>query len=119
MTIVSEARAPSGIALSLPRILAFAIPAIPSAALATMMGQFVPRFYAQHPGLTLLAVGAAISGTRVLDTLVELPLGWLMDHTKTPIGRYRPWYILGVPVLMLGVYMLMVNTSHLTPAYIA
>ena len=27
-----------------------------------------------------------------------------MDRTKTPIGRYRPWLMLGAPIAMLGVY---------------
>ena len=109
----------AGHKLSLLQILAFAIPAIPGAALAVMMGQFMPRYFAMHAGISLLAVGAAISSARLLDTFVELPLGWAMDHTNTAFGRYRPWYILGVPVLALSVYMLFIHTDGLTAAYIA
>jgi Na+/melibiose symporter-like transporter len=37
-----------------------------------------------------------------------------MDRTRTPIGRYRPWLIAGVPIAMLGLYMVLV--PHGKPA---
>jgi GPH family glycoside/pentoside/hexuronide:cation symporter len=111
--------ASSGLVLSLPRIWAFALPAISTAALGVMMGQFMPRYFAGHLGISLLAVGAALTSVRLVDTFIELPLGWLMDHTKTRIGRYRPWYLLGVPLLVAAVYMLFINArDHVTPQYL-
>lgn len=100
-------------------ILAFASAGIPGAALATMMGNFMPRFFAGHMGLKLTAVGAVIASVRLIDTLaIDLPLGWAMDHTRTRLGRYRPWYILGAPVLLLAVWMLFNPPTGMTAGYL-
>lgn len=110
---------PDSIQLSLPQIFAFSMPAIATAALGVMMGLFMPRYFAQHMGLGLAVVGGMLSAARLVDTFIELPIGWAMDHTKTGIGRYRPWYILGVPILALAVYMLFVGSQHgMTGAYL-
>jgi Na+/melibiose symporter-like transporter len=112
--------ASAGLVLSLPRIWAFALPAISGAALGVMMSLFMPRYFTGHLGISMLAVGAALTSVRLVDTFIELPLGWLMDHTNTPIGRYRPWYVLGVPVVMAAVYMLFINSRNheVTPQYL-
>ena len=41
-----------------------------------------------------------------------------MDRTKTPIGRYRPWLVLGVPIVMLGVYKVLLPSGHVTQFYL-
>ncbi|MFI4934716.1 MAG: MFS transporter [Caulobacterales bacterium] len=93
--------------LSMTTVLAFVSATIPSAVLLGMLGVFLPRFFASHMGLSLIAVGGTLAGVRLLDTFaVDLPLGWLMDHTRTRVGRYRPWYLAAAPILILGVYML-------------
>jgi Na+/melibiose symporter-like transporter len=97
--------------MSLPQIFAFAMPAIATAGLGIMMGLFMPRYFAQHLGLSLLAIGGTLSLVRIIDIFFELPMGWAMDHTRTAIGRYRPWYVIGVPILALSVYMLFVNSA--------
>ena len=74
--------------------------------LLLLMGTYMPRFYAGHIGISLLAVGATIATVRLLDLGVDLTLGFIMDKTRTPIGRYRPWFALGLPVLLLAVYKL-------------
>ena len=115
MASVTEARgiaAPAdSLQLTLPRIFAFSMPAITTAALAVMMGQFMPRYFAGHLGMSLAAVGGVISAVRLVDTFVELPLGWVMDKTQTRLGRHRPWYIIGVPILAIAVYALFVGNA--------
>ena len=103
--------------LSLPLVLSFVSATIPAAVLLGMLGVFLPRYFATL-GLSLFAVGGVISLVRLVDTFaVDLPLGWLMDKTTTPIGRYKPWYIAGVPILALGIYMLF-NAPKPMPAII-
>jgi Na+/melibiose symporter-like transporter len=46
-----------------------------------------------------------------------------MDKTRTPIGRYRPWYLAGLPVLWLAVYKVFnppegVDTTYLFGWYL-
>jgi glycoside/pentoside/hexuronide:cation symporter, GPH family len=104
--------------LSLPALIAFSLPGLAPGALAIGLGVFLPRYYAGHFGLALAAVGGAFGLIRLLDTFVDPVLGLVMDRTRTPIGRYRPWLILGVPILMLAVFMLFEPRTKITVAYL-
>jgi GPH family glycoside/pentoside/hexuronide:cation symporter len=104
--------------LSLLKLIAFSLPGLPTGALAIGLGVFLPRYYAGHFGLALAAVGGAFGLIRILDTFVDPVLGLVMDRTKTPIGRYRPWLILGVPILMLSVFMLFEPHTRVTVGYL-
>jgi Na+/melibiose symporter-like transporter len=55
---------------------------------------------------------------RLVDLGVDLGLGWLMDKTRTPIGRYRPWYLAGLPVLWLSVYKVFNPPEGVGTAYL-
>ncbi|HEY0436180.1 MAG TPA: MFS transporter, partial [Phenylobacterium sp.] len=90
--------------LPFPRLLAFSTGSIPAYLLLGIMGVYLPKFYASHLGISLLVLGGAIATIRFADLGVDLLLGILMDKTKTPFGRYRPWYLLGLPVLLLAVF---------------
>jgi Na+/melibiose symporter-like transporter len=90
--------------LPFPRLLAFSAGAIPGYLLVGIMGVYLPRFYAGHLGIGLLELGAAIAGIRLMDIGIDLALGVAMDKTKSPIGRYRPWFLLGLPVLAIAVF---------------
>ncbi len=104
--------------LSLPALLAFSMPGLPTGALAIGLGVFLPRYYAGHFGLGLAAVGGAFGLIRILDTGVDPVLGLIMDRTRTPIGRYRPWLVAGVPILMLAVFMLFEPLSKISIGYL-
>lgn len=109
--------------LSTPRLLAFSTGSIPAYMLITMLSVYLPPFYAGRMGTTLTAIGATIGMLRLTDLGLDLALGWLMDKTRTPIGRYRPWYLAGLPVLWLAVYKvfnppLAVDTGYLFGWYI-
>ncbi|MFL5297118.1 MAG: MFS transporter [Phenylobacterium sp.] len=103
MTTAAAAEARAG-RLSLPRLLAFSSGSIPAYLLLGVMGVYLPKFYASHLGISLLALGGTIALIRLADLGVDILLGILMDKTKTPIGRYRPWYLLGLPVLCFAVF---------------
>jgi len=92
----------------LPTVTAFGMPGIPIAGLLLILAVYVPRYYVGL-GISFAVVGAAIGTVRVLDIFLDPALGLMMDRTKTPIGRYRPWMLLGAPSTMLGVYKLLVS----------
>ena len=118
MSSPSAARPAPADNLSLPLVLSFVSATIPAAVLLGMLGVFLPRYFATL-GLSLFAVGGTISLVRLVDTFaVDLPLGWLMDKTATPIGRYKPWYIAGVPILALGIYMLFNAPKPMPASYL-
>lgn len=100
------AAAPRGGGLPLTTVLAFSSAAVPLAVLGLALGVFLPRYFAGHIGISLLAVGAAFTIVRLIDIAFDPMIGTLMDRTRTPIGRYRPWVIAGAPVMMLGAYKL-------------
>jgi Na+/melibiose symporter-like transporter len=77
---------------------------IPAYLLVGIMGVYMPKFYASHLGISLLALGGTIAAIRLADLGVDIALGMMMDKTKTLIGRYKPWFLLGLPVMCLAVY---------------
>jgi Na+/melibiose symporter-like transporter len=104
--------------LSAATLLIFASSGVPGAVLTDMLGTFLPRFYARI-GLSMLVVGSTFALVRLLDSLfIDLALGWAMDHTRTRIGRYRPWFIAGAPILMVGIYMLFNPPAHIQQSYL-
>lgn len=104
-----------GVALS--SILAFGSLGMPLAALLLVYGLYLPRFYAGL-GLSFVAVSAAVASVRFIDIAFDPIIALVMDRTKTPIGRYRPWLILGAPFAMLGAFKLLIPQSHPTPGYL-
>lgn len=102
--------------LSNLNLLAFATPGLCIGALAVALGVFLPRYYAGHFDIHielfgtrlsgLIAVGLAFGTVRLIDTLLDLAIGFAMDHTHLRLGRYRVWLAAGVPILMLAVFML-------------
>src|SRR5690606_33687172 len=52
-------------------------------------------------------VGAVFMIVRLLDIFVDPLLGSLMDSTTSRWGRYKPWLILGTPIVMVGTAFLM------------
>jgi Na+/melibiose symporter-like transporter len=101
---VSDAprRAPT----SLPTLAAFALPGMPLAALVLVFGVYLPRFYVGL-GTGFLAVAGAIATVRFIDIWFDPFIGMAMDRTATPIGRYRPWLLLGAPIAMFGTWKLL------------
>jgi GPH family glycoside/pentoside/hexuronide:cation symporter len=101
MTTVQSAPADR---LPFARLLTFSAGSIPGYLLLGIMGVYLPRFYAGHLGISLLTLGAAIALIRLADLGLDLALGLFMDAVKTPLGRYRPWYLLSLPVIAFGVF---------------
>ena len=102
----SSASPASSARLSLARLAAFATPGLPLGALAIGLSVFLPPYYAGHYGLGLAAVGGAFGIVRLIDMLFDPFIGVMMDRTRTRLGRYRPWLLMGAPVLMGAVFML-------------
>ena len=93
--------------LPLGLALAFSATSLPLSALGIAVSVHLPAYFAANIGVELAVVGAAFAIVRFIDIPIEPTLGILMDRTRSPIGRYRLWTLLGAPLLMLGLYMLM------------
>jgi glycoside/pentoside/hexuronide:cation symporter, GPH family len=110
----------------LHQVFAFGTLGMPVAALLLLYGVYLPRHYVSlgigpfKPGAAqaFLLVGFAITVVRVIDVFFDPLLALIMDRTKTPIGRYRPWLVLGVPIVMLGAYRVLLPGGHVTQFYL-
>ncbi len=109
MTLAAHAPGPER-PLPFSRLTAFSLPGLPLAAMVVVFGVYLPRFYVSL-GADFLAVAGAISAVRFFDVWLDPFLGVAMDRTRTPLGRYRPWLILGAPVAMFGTWKLL-NPPH-------
>lgn len=87
--------------------LAFAATSLPLSALGIAVSVHLPAYFAANIGVELTVVAAAFALVRFIDIPIEPTLGIAMDRTRSPIGRYRLWMLMGAPLLMLGLYMLM------------
>ena len=104
--------------LSTPRLFGFAGLGIPAGMLALVLGIYLPRFYAAHLNMSLIAVGGAISLVRLIDIAFDPFLGIGMDRTRTFIGRYRPWLLAGAPLVMVSIWQLLMPPPNVGPAHL-
>jgi Na+/melibiose symporter-like transporter len=98
--------------------MAFSSTALPIAAIGLVMAVYLPRFFAGQLGLSLAAVGLAFTIVRLIDLAIDPILGMAMDRTRSRLGRYRPWLLLGGPIVMLAAYMLFMAQPGITEAYL-
>ena len=98
--------------------MAFAATSLPISAVGLAMAVYLPRHFASHLGLDLAVVGTAFFIVRMIDIPIDGLLGWGMDKTRTPIGRYRVWTLLGAPFLMAGVYFLFMAPAGISQTYL-
>lgn len=120
MTAQAASLAPPSLAatpLAAPSIAAFALPGMPLAGVALVFGVYLPRFYVGL-GAGFLAVSGAILAVRLIDMWLDPFLGLAMDRTNTAFGRYRPWMVISAPVLMLGLYKLLMPRGPVDGGYL-
>jgi len=113
--VVETARPPR---LALPTILTFSLATIPVSALGIALGIYLPRYFASHLGVGLAVVAGAFTLVRLIDIPVDPILGVFMDRTRTPLGRYRLWLLVGAPILMLAIYQLFMAKAGIGETYI-
>jgi Na+/melibiose symporter-like transporter len=113
----ATAALPARAATPLPTLFAFALPGLPLAGMALVYAVYLPRFYVGL-GNSFAAVATAIAAVRFIDIWLDPFLGFAMDRTRTPIGRYRPWMVAGAPIAMFGTYMLLDPSGKPDTAYL-
>jgi Na+/melibiose symporter-like transporter len=104
--------------LALSTLLPFSAPALPVTALGVAVFVYLPPYFAGHLKVSMTLIGVLWMSVRLIDIPIDLLLAVVMDRTKTPIGRYRAWLILGAPVLMLALYKLFMAPIGFGGAYL-
>ncbi len=100
------------------RLLAYSAPSFATSVAALPMALFVPAFYADDLGVPLAAVGTAMALSRLLDVVTDPLIGALSDRMRLPLGRRKPWMLLGVPLFLLSLWQIFVpgeaaSSTHL------
>ena len=79
---------------------------MPLAVIGYPLSIWIPAHYSGGLGISLATVGTILMLARLTDVITDPLMGELSDRWRTPIGRRRPWLIIGPPVMMVGVYNL-------------
>jgi glycoside/pentoside/hexuronide:cation symporter, GPH family len=101
-----DARGAAAGRLPMATILAFSAANLPIAALSVAVFVYLPPYFAGHLAVPMATVGGVWMGVRLFDIPVDVGLAMLMDRTRTPLGRYRFWLLVGAPILSLALYKL-------------
>ncbi|MBO6541695.1 MAG: MFS transporter [Alphaproteobacteria bacterium] len=86
-------------------LFAFALPAVPIAAMGLPLAVHIPPFYAKVIGLDLATIGLLFMVVRFWDVFTDPVLGVLSDRFETKWGRRRHWIVASVPIMLLSVFM--------------
>lgn len=97
----------------------YALPFLAHAMALTPLITFIPGFYSGEHGLPLQLVGAIIFAARLFDIVVEPTVGILSDRTRGPLGRRKSWILAGLPILMLGCWMVFAPPVKVDALYAA
>ncbi|MDA1076529.1 MAG: MFS transporter [Proteobacteria bacterium] len=103
---------------SLPewRVICYSVLYLPLSVALLPVGVYVQPHYAEL-GISLITMAAIIFFARLSDVVTDPLIGYLSDRWRTPIGRRRPWILVGTPLLMLSVYMLFLPPESPTTFY--
>lgn len=63
---------------------------------------FLLYFYTDVLGVPATIAGTIYMAALVWDAAIDPVVGWIADRTRTRFGRYRPYLLLGAPVLALA-----------------
>jgi Na+/melibiose symporter-like transporter len=104
--------------LGVGAILAFAGPSLPLAGMGTIYGVYMAPYLTGVLGVGLTAIAGAFLIIQALTLFLDPVLGWAMDRTKTPIGRFRPWLLASTPIFLLAVYMMFMAKPGIGARYL-
>ncbi|MEQ1889587.1 MAG: MFS transporter [Alphaproteobacteria bacterium] len=98
--------APQPRTLSIGSYIAYGVPALPIAAFAVPIYIYIPPFYAQNLGISLAAIGTALTLARIIDALAQPVIGILSDRIISRWGRRKPWIGFSAPFILIAAIML-------------
>lgn len=101
------------------QIAIYGLPAIAISVLTLPFFIFIPTFYTETLGLNLAAVGLVLSAIRLFDAVNDPLIGFLSDRVRPAYGRRRSWFLAGIPLTLLGTWMVFVPGEAPTITYLA
>ena len=104
--------------LSARTYLGFAAPGFFMALTAIPTYITLQKFYVDHVGLAAGSVGLVLGASRVLDALTDPLIGWISDQTRSPLGRRKPYLILGGLLCGLSLWPLLQPAGDVGALYL-
>lgn len=96
------------------QLFAYGLPGLPLAVLSLPLVVYLPAYYAQDLGLSLVAVGAALLLARLFDVFSDVIIGSLSDRAGQHGVSRKLVIALGVPLLLIGVQQLFAPGDRVT-----
>ncbi len=87
--------------------LLYGAPSFAGAAMIIPIFIHMPKFYADVVLVPLGYLAMAIAIARSLDALSDPLMGWISDHTRTRLGRRRPYMLIGAPLCGVAFFCLL------------
>jgi Na+/melibiose symporter-like transporter len=88
-----------------PQVLAsYSGVAVPMAAMGMPISVYLPPFYSDGLGLSLVTVGTVFTVARIWDVVTDPVMGLLIDRFDSRWGRRKHWIALSIPILMVSVW---------------
>lgn len=103
-----------------PRVLAsYSGVTIPMAAMGMPIAVYLPPFYSDGLGLSLLTVGSVFTIARIWDVVTDPLMGVIVDRFDSPWGRRKHWIALSIPILLVSVWaVFMPNPATVSGGYL-
>ncbi|RED13987.1 MFS transporter [Pontivivens insulae] len=86
---------------------AYAVPALPLAAIYLPVYVFLAPFWSGTMGLSVGAIGAVFIAVRLFDAVSDPMMGWLSDRIPLRGLRRKPWLVLALPGVALSIWALL------------
>jgi Na+/melibiose symporter-like transporter len=77
---------------------------IPMAAMGMPIAVYLPPFYSDGLGLSLVTVGTVFTLARIWDVVTDPIMGLVIDRFDSRWGRRKHWIALSIPILMVSVW---------------
>ena len=84
---------------------------LPTSIVGLPIALYIPAFYSQNLGLSLATIGVLIALSRLTDVFTDPAIGIASDRWQTRFGRRKPWMVMGMPLMVLSLWMLFVPKS--------
>ncbi|MEE4607615.1 MAG: glycoside-pentoside-hexuronide (GPH):cation symporter [Desulfobacteraceae bacterium] len=87
---------------------AYGLPAFALAVVGIPVYVHIPKFYTDVVGVPIAQVGTILFMVRIFDALTDPFLGVVSDRTQTPMGRRRPYILVGSVLLAVSILFLFI-----------
>jgi Na+/melibiose symporter-like transporter len=89
----------------LRHLAAYALPGLPLSLLISPFPALLMAFYAKHTEATTAGIATAMLFARILNGVIDPPIGYLSDRTSGPLGPRKPWLIGGTLFAVLAFWL--------------